>query len=403
MFRSNPNIKEYANRRVLFSHTGPIYHRNGRYFGRSYTTQLKNRYQNLGGQVVFLMPQEALSAAATTVSEINSQGFAVASVPNLLRLKGRIKNLGFARRVISYEVSKSDLIVARIPSLVSRLVIKEARLQRKPYLIECVACNWDALANHKLLARIAAPWYWLMQRRVVAQAPFVIYVTSEFLQKRYPTRGRSFAISNVELPDIGLYGEAYAAEAADHTTRDGHQALRLVTVASVSTPYKGQQDVIKAVSVLREVGIACEYHLIGGGSTDRLKAVAEQADVLDRVHFHGAVRHADIFPLLQTMDIYIQPSRQEGLPRALIEAMSCGLPGIGATTGGIPELLPNELLYRPGDIPRLVQLIKQLGDQTARQTEGMRNTRHAAQFSAASLEAKRKTVYEEFLSMHGLA
>jgi glycosyltransferase involved in cell wall biosynthesis len=242
-----------------------------------------------------------------------------------------------------------------------------------------------------------------MQRRVVAQAPFVIYVTSEFLQKRYPTRGRSFAISNVELPDTGVCGKIYGAEDA-HRTEKGNQAvLHLVTVASVSTPYKGQQDVIKAVSVLRQMGIECEYHLIGGGSTDRLKAVADREDVLDRVHFHGAVRHADIFPLLQTMDVYIQPSRQEGLPRALIEAMSCGLPAIGATTGGIPELLPTELLYRPGDIPHLVQLIRQLADQTTRQTEAIRNMRQAAQFSAASLETKRKSVYDEFLSMHGLA
>jgi glycosyltransferase involved in cell wall biosynthesis len=238
---------------------------------------------------------------------------------------------------------------------------------------------------------------------VVAQAPFVIYVTSEFLQKRYPTRGRSFAISNVELPDTGVCGKTYGAQDAPRTAKNNQAVLHLVTVASVSTPYKGQQDVIKAVSALRQMGIECEYHLIGGGRTDRLKAVADREDVLDRVHFHGAVRHADIFPLLQTMNIYIQPSRQEGLPRALIEAMSCGLPAIGATTGGIPELLPNELLYRPGDIPHLVQLIKHLADETARRTEGARSVRHAAQFSAASLEAKRKAVYDEFLSMHGLA
>ena len=389
---------------VVFAHNGPLYRgKEGGLYGTHITDELRQRYLQLGGHVHFLMRERRLPQAANGYSKLLDESMSFTPVPEVLTPRALLANKTQAKRQIDDVVRSSDIVVARIPSLIGRWAVTAAKRHQKPYLIECVACNWDALSNHKLLARIAAPWYWLMQRRVVAQAPFVIYVTSEFLQKRYPTRARSFAISNVELPDTGLYGEAYAAEAADHTTKDGQQVLRLVTVASVSTPYKGQQDVIKAVSALREVGIACEYHLIGGGSTDRLKAVADRADVLDRVHFHGAVRHADVFPLLQTMDIYIQPSRQEGLPRALIEAMSCGLPGIGATTGGIPELLPNELLYRPGDIPRLVQLIKQLGDKTARQTEGLRNTRHAAQFSAASLEAKRKTVYAEFLSMHGLA
>ena len=53
----------------------------------------------------------------------------------------------------------------------------------------------------------------------------------------------------------------------------------------------------------------------------------------------GSLPHNEVFEWLDTIDIYAQPSRQEGLPRALIEAMSRGLPAFGARTGGIPELL----------------------------------------------------------------
>ena len=52
--------------------------------------------------------------------------------------------------------------------------------------------------------------------------------------------------------------------------------------------------------------------------------------------------------MLDTCDIYVQPSLQEGLPRALIEAMSRGCPCIGARTAGIPELLPEECLTPRG-------------------------------------------------------
>ena len=61
---------------------------------------------------------------------------------------------------------------------------------------------------------------------------------------------------------------------------------------------------------------------------------------------------------LNDVDIYIQPSRQEGLPRALIEAMSRGCPAFGSTAGGIPELLSPECLHQPGDYVRLAGLIE---------------------------------------------
>ncbi len=57
------------------------------------------------------------------------------------------------------------------------------------------------------------------------------------------------------------------------------------------------------------------------------------------------MRHEDVFNWLETIDIYTQPSRQEGLPRALIEAMSRGLPAFGARTAGIPELLEKEFIF----------------------------------------------------------
>ena len=46
------------------------------------------------------------------------------------------------------------------------------------------------------------------------------------------------------------------------------------------------------------------------------------------------------------IDIYIQPSDQEGLPRSLIEAMSRACPAVGSTTAGIPELLDSEFVFK---------------------------------------------------------
>ena len=66
-------------------------------------------------------------------------------------------------------------------------------------MIELVGCAWDSFWNHGLAGKILAPYLFMRTKREVKRAPFVVYVTSEFLQKRYPTRGVNTNISNVKL------------------------------------------------------------------------------------------------------------------------------------------------------------------------------------------------------------
>ena len=77
--------------------------------------------------------------------------------------------------------------------------------------------------------------------------------------------------------------------------------------------YKGQQYIIKALALLRQQGIEMEYHLVGAGTGEYLRKVAKKNGVEDLVFLKGALPHSEIMAFLDTVDIYIQPSKQEGI------------------------------------------------------------------------------------------
>jgi len=67
-----------------------------------------------------------------------------------------------------------------------------------------------------------------------------------------------------------------------------------------------------------------------------------------------------ILPFLDGVHLYIHPSKQEGLPRVVIEALSRGRISLGSTAAGIPELLDKEFLHRPGDWKKLAEDIRRI-------------------------------------------
>ena len=96
----------------------------------------------------------------------------------------------------------------------------------------------------------------------------------------------------------------------------------------------------------------------GNGNPDRLKRVASECGVGDNIKFLGSLSRTMVMQELDSCDVYIQPSLQEGLPRSVIEAMSRGCPVLGANTAGIPELIAPECIFKranPIDTAKAIQ------------------------------------------------
>ena len=93
------------------------------------------------------------------------------------------------------------------------------------------------------------------------------------------------------------------------------------------------------------------------------------------------------------MDIYIQPSLQEGLPRALVEAMSTGIPAIGSNTGGIPELLNEKMIFTPKKTNQLVDIIKNTTKSELKK-EARYNYTVATDYKPSKLNSRRTEFYK---------
>ena len=108
-------------------------------------------------------------------------------------------------------------------------------------------------------------------------------------------------------------------------------------------PSKGFDVLIEAVAVLREWGVAVTTRIVGPAPSgeESFKRVLE-----DRVRVLGlqgvvelAEEVADVYPELGASSIYVQPSRREIQPLAILEAMAAGVPVVATRVGGVPNLL----------------------------------------------------------------
>jgi glycosyltransferase involved in cell wall biosynthesis len=127
-----------------------------------------------------------------------------------------------------------------------------------------------------------------------------------------------------------------------------------------------------------------------------LEKMARTLGIYERCNFLGEVPAGELVRrVLDQSDIFVLPSRVEGLPRAIIEAMARGLPCIGSTVGGIPELLPTEDLVKPGDVDGLAALIREVMADPARQKRmSIRNLAESRKYADDLLKSKRIAFYQ---------
>nr|WP_281173804.1 glycosyltransferase family 4 protein [Deferrisoma camini] len=129
-------------------------------------------------------------------------------------------------------------------------------------------------------------------------------------------------------------------------------------------PVKGVDLLVRAFGRLRAGGIRCSLTLVGvGPERTSLEETAADLGVAGEVRFRGQVPNQEVLAEMLQADVLVLPSRREGLPNVLLEAMAAGCPVVASTAGGIPEIVDggrNGLLFPAGDGDALFARLQEL-------------------------------------------
>lgn len=296
-----------------------------------------------------------------------------------------------AYRLLSVVIEENDFLIIRLPSLIGFLAMYITLRKQKKNIIELVGCPLDSYKYVGYKGKIIAlPLYWLT-KYLIKKAHSVLYVTQSFLQSRYPTK----TPLNIGCSDVDIEIISNTLENRLEKLKVNKKYIKIGTIGSLEATYKGYDTVIKALSLLKKRNkFDFKLELVGGGASTHIDKLLSKSIVKDHVTIKGTLSHpTGIFDWLDNIDIYLHPSRTEGLPRSLVEAMSRGCACIGSNVGGIPELIAPQYLHEKNDINKLSKLIEKLFNTEERKKNILKNFENASNYDKKILNTKRFDFY----------
>lgn len=306
-------------------------------------------------------------------------------------------------------IHQAEAVILRIGSQIASSLEPLLFQKHHPFGVEVVGDPYDFFAPSGIqhpLRPFFRWWFTQQMKQQCEHAAAATYVTKTHLQARYPTGtgSLSLACSDVELPASRFASQEVlksrlASIEINHWNLQNQAVCpqQIVMVGAFEQLYKAPDVLIEAVGQCVRDGLNLHLVLVGEGKFRKvLEEKVAELGLGGQVHFRGHLAQPElVVSELDQADLFVLPSRSEGLPRAMVEAMARALPCIGSTVGGIPELLPAEDLVPPGDAHALAHKIKEVFTNPNRMHRmALRNLEKAGEFSEEKLQTQRRQFYQ---------
>ncbi|WP_462166336.1 glycosyltransferase [Frankia sp. AiPs1] len=170
----------------------------------------------------------------------------------------------------------------------------------------------------------------------------------------------------------------------------------VVTIGSQERRYKGHDILLAAVGLLDAWKYPLRVVIVGSGRHhDQLVRSARREGLDGIVEFVPALDRAGVRALLDEADLFVLPSRTEGLPRVVIEALARGVPTLGTAVGGTVELLAVQDLVPPEDpLTLAVRMSEVLASPGTLAAMSARNRMAAEEYRGERLNERASLFYQ---------
>ena len=306
---------------------------------------------------------------------LRGEGVTLRPLPDYSGAAGLLRAWPSVREALTEVLESPSAIVFRVPSTSLDVIFPRLKAWGRPFGVHVVGDPWDVFGPGAVQHPMR-PIVRLRSRRALRRqctsATTAIYVTQSTLQKRYPPGPQTEVAA---VTDCALGSESFLPL----RTTSSSAPFTVVAVGSLEVAYKGIDTLLDAVALLSDARSTLNCRVVGAGRLlPMLERKAKDLGLAQQVTFTGCLNPEDVRREYARADVFVMPSRAEGLPRALVEAMAAGLPCLATPVGGIPELLDREQLFPVNDAAALTRALSALlGDPTRMKRLGLGNQARA--------------------------
>ena len=343
--------------------------------------------------------QNVSEHSSDNLFKLEDKRVSVIGLPYYIGLVPYLKAKGSIKKIINSFIHPGDAYICRVPGNIGTIAAECLKKKGIPYGVEVVGDPWESLSPQAFespFARILQVVAKRQLQKITHNASAALYVTNHILQGKYPVKEGVFTTgaSNVILRD-----DCYSAEPHKVVDREKNVQVRMLAVGTLAQLYKAPDVILKALAIVKSKGYNPFLTWFGDGRYRQpMIKMAEELGLKDNVNFVGAVKQDVIRKEFEQTDLFVHASRAEGLPRAVIEAMAYGLPCIGSSVAGIPELLSPEAIVKPNDVDRLAEkMLRFVENKQFAQSEANKNWDESKKYHNDILTERRLSFYDELI------
>jgi glycosyltransferase involved in cell wall biosynthesis len=338
-------------------------------------------------------PLQAVDRMGTPVRRLPSPADLLSPLPPLVR-GGVFRFLGSVDYLVGLERALHGYDIAHVAELANAYSLQAIRARRRGACKRVVATVWQNIAA----PATDGPSY----RRVRAVANGLDRCVAITDDARLHLELAGVPADRIDVLPMGIDLDRFVPRGA----RFGGGPLRIVSVSRL-VPEKGVEDLIVGTRLLADRGVDVQLTLAGAGPLEvRLRSLASELRVADRVSLTGSLPYDRIPALLNGSDVFVLASAPRAAWReqfgfAVVEAMASGLPVLAGDSGSLDEVVGDPAaLVKPHDPVELADRLEQLAaDPALRQARGAANRARAEERYDRRIAARRlRDVYEHALS-----